>query len=75
MQKIKKEVPGKRKWNLENNTRGAETAAALLYANKVHIKAALEEEKLQWTDVKKLLGDDEIIRFDAIDRLENNNIA
>ena len=48
MQKIKQEVLGKWKWNLENNTRGAETPAALLDENTVHRESALKEYNLQW---------------------------
>ena len=40
-----------------------------------HREAALEEDNLQWTGPNKLFSADEIIRIDALDRLENNNIA
>ena len=75
MQKINKEVLEKRKWDLENNSRGAETSVDLLDANTVHHKSALEEDCLQWTGVNRLLSADEIIRLDSIDKLENNNVA
>ena len=75
VQKIKKEVLGKRKRNLDDNTGGAETAAALLYAKTAHREAALEEYNLQWTGVNKLLSSNKITRIDALDILENNNIA
>ena len=69
LQKIKKEVLGKWKRDLENSTRVAEISAALLDATTVHREAALE-----WTDVNKLLRADKIIRFDALDILENDEI-
>jgi len=72
VQKIKKEVLGKRKRPLQNNTAG-ETATALLAAKTAHREAALEEDNLQWTGLNKLLSPEEIIRLDALDRLENNN--
>jgi hypothetical protein len=74
VQRIKVEVKESRKRKLDN-TRGADTAAALLDEKTYHREAALEEDNSQWTDANKLLSPEEIIRLDAVDRLDNNGIA
>ena len=74
MQKTNKEVLGKWDKNLENNTRDAETSAALLDEKNVHCESALEEYNLQWTGVNKLLSAYYTIRLDEIDILENKII-
>jgi hypothetical protein len=68
VQKIKKEVLGKRKRKLQNNRRG-ETAASRLTAKTADREAALEEDNSQWTGPNKLLSADEIIRLDGLDRI------
>ena len=67
MQKIKKEVLGKRKRDLQNDRRG-ETATARLTEKTAHREAALEEDNLQWTGPSELLSAEEIIRLDELDR-------
>ena len=75
VQNIKKEVLGKRKWNLDNNTIGAEKSAALIDENTVHHEASLKEDNLQWTGMNNLLSADKISRLDALNISENNNIV
>jgi hypothetical protein len=67
VQGIKKEVNRKRKRNLQNS-KGADTAAALLLQKNNHRQAALEQDNSQWTGENRLLSPEEIIRLDAIDR-------
>jgi hypothetical protein len=68
---MKKEVLGKRKRKLQNDT-GGETARALLAAKSLHCETALEEDNSQWTGMNKLLSPEEIIWLDEMDRLDNN---
>ena len=67
VQGIKKQVNRKRKRNLQNS-KGADTAAALLLQKNNHRQAALEQDNSQWTGENRLLSPEEIIRLDAIDR-------
>jgi hypothetical protein len=62
-----KKVNKKRKGNLQNS-KGADTAAALLLQKNSHRQAALEQDNSQWTGENRLLSPEEIIRLDAIDR-------
>jgi hypothetical protein len=71
---MKKEVLGKRKRKLQNDT-GRETARALLAAkSSLHRETALEEDNSQWTGMNKLLSPEEIIRLDEMDRSDNNTM-
>ncbi len=67
VQGIKKQVNKKRKRNLQNS-KGADTAAALLLQKNDHRQAALQQDNSQWTGENRLLSPEEIIRLDAIDR-------
>ena len=67
VQRIKKEVNKKRKRKLQNS-KGADTAAALLLQKNNHRQAAFEQDNSQWTGENRLLSPEEIIRLDAIDR-------
>lgn len=73
VQAIKQEVHKKRKRKLQT-TRGADTERALLIEKTFHREAALEQDNLQWTGENRLLSPEEIVRLDAADRLDNNNI-
>jgi hypothetical protein len=76
VQRIKKE--GNEKWKQKlQHSRGADRAAGLLIEKTYHGEAALQEQdNSQWTGENKLiLSPEDIIRLDALDRLQNNDIA
>jgi hypothetical protein len=67
VQGILKKVKKKRKRNLQNS-KGVDTAAALLLQKNSHRQAALKQDNSQWTGDNQLLSPEERIRLDAIDR-------
>jgi hypothetical protein len=69
VQRIKKEVNQKRKRKLKH-TRGADRAAGLLLEKTYHREAALQQDNSQWTGENQLLSPEDIIRLDALDRLQ-----
>ena len=69
VQRIKLEVHKKRKWKLQHS-RGAAMAANLLLEKTFHCQAALQQDNSQWTGENQLLSPEDIIRLDAVDRLE-----
>ncbi len=74
VQRIKTEVNEKRKRKLQH-TRGADRAASLLVEKTFHREAALQQDNSQWTGENRLLSPEDIVRLDALDRLQNNAIG
>jgi hypothetical protein len=64
---VQGKVNKKRKRNLQNS-KGADTAAALLLQKNSHGQAALEQDNSQWIGENRPLSPEEIRRLDAIDR-------
>jgi hypothetical protein len=70
---VKQEAHKKRKRKLQT-TKGADAERALLIEKTFHREAALEQDNLEWTGENRLLSPEEIVRLDAADRLDNNNM-
>ena len=50
-------------------------AASLLVEKTFHREAALQQDNSQWTGENRLLSPEDIVRLDALDRLQNNAIV